>query len=282
MKHDEGFFRGAGGLRLYFQSWIPEEPARALLAIVHGFGEHSGRYVNVIHRLVPRGYAVYGMDLRGHGRSPGPRGHITRWGEYREDLRGFLGWIHREAYPGLSCFLLGHSMGGLIAAEYALRQPEGLKGLILSAPLLRQARISPFLFLLSRILSRVWPGFAMETKLDVTKLSRDPRVVKAYQDDPFVHGRGTARLGTEIGTTMTWTHAHAGHLQVPLLILHGGADQLVPKEGSRLFYENVRFSDKTRLEYPGGFHELHNDTISQRVLDDLGEWLEKHLGHHGG
>ncbi|MGQ9629309.1 MAG: lysophospholipase [bacterium] len=277
MEHSEGTFRGAGGLDLYYQFWRPEGgECRAVLAIVHGFGEHSGRYTSVVNYLAPRGFAIYGFDNRGHGRSPGQRGYINSWSEYREDVRAFLRMV-REQEPGQPLFLMGHSIGGLIALECALHHPEGLRGVIASGPTLGRVGISPFLLILSRILSWVWPRFTMDTKLDSSAISRDPAVVKAYREDPLVHGKGTARLGTEMTAAVDWTQAHAADLQVPLLILHGEADRLAPPEASLAFFEKVTFPDKERYEYKGGYHEPHNDINREQVLADLLQWLERHL-----
>jgi len=276
MNHSEGTFEGFGGLPLYYQRWRPEGEPKAVLAIVHGFGEHSGRYTHVVNHLVPQGYAIYGFDLRGHGRSPGQRSYINRWAEFREDVRAFLTFVQGQE-PGRPLFLLGHSMGGLIVLEYVLHDPEGLQGVIASGPALAQVGVSPFLMALSRLLSRIWPRFTIETKLDATAISRDPAVVEAYVNDPLVHSVGTARLGAEMTAAMEWVNAHAAELRVPLLILHGGADRLVPPEASRAFFERVALEDKTRHEYEGYYHEPHNDVGWERPLADLEAWLEEHL-----
>ncbi|HEY74831.1 MAG TPA: alpha/beta hydrolase [Thermoflexia bacterium] len=276
MNHSEGTFQGYGGLELYYQRWRPEGEPKAVLVIVHGFGEHSGRYGNVVDWLVPKGYAVYGFDLRGHGRSPGQRGYIHRWAEYREDVRAFLTFV-QEQEPGRPLFLMGHSMGGLIVLDYALHHPEGLQGVIGSGPALAQTGVSPFLVALGRLFSRFWPRFGLDTKLDATAISRDPAVVDAYVNDPLVHSVATARLGAEMTETMEWVNAHAADLRVPLLILHGGADRLVPPEASRAFLERVALEDKTYHEYEGYYHEPHNEVGWERPLADLEAWLEDHL-----
>ena len=208
MNHSENTFSGFKGLKLYYQCWRPEGEPRTTLAIVHGFGEHSGRYGNVVDWFVPKGYAVYAFDLRGHGRSPGPRGYVSRWAVFREDVKAFLELVH-EQEPGQAVFLLGHSMGGLIVLEYALHYPEGLTGVIASGPLLAQANMSPSLVTLSKILSGVLPWLTLDTKLDATSISRDPAVVETYVNDPLVHSLGTPRLGTELTRAIEWTQAHA-------------------------------------------------------------------------
>ncbi len=276
MEHREGSFRGAGGLELYDQCWRPEGEPRAVLAVVHGFGEHSGRYMNVVDRLVPRGYAVWSFDHRGHGRSPGQRGYINEWSEFREDVRAFLRTV-ADQERGRPLFLMGHSLGGLIVLEYALHYPEGLKGVIASAPALGQVGISPFLLTMSRVLSRLLPRFSLDTGLDASAISRDPEVVRAYKEDPLVHSKGTPRLGTEMGKAIEWVQSHAGEFRLPLLVLQGEADRLVPPEASRAFFEKVTFPDKEWHGYAGGYHEPHNDITRDQALSDLESWLERHL-----
>lgn len=276
MKHLEGSFRGSGNLDLFYQSWHPEDQPRAALALVHGFGEHSGRYPNVVNHFVPRGYAVYGFDHRGHGRSPGQRGHINAWSEYRDDVRAFVQLVTARESPR-PIFLWGHSLGGLIVLEYALHYPEGLRGVIASAPLLGQAGISPILIALARVLSRVAPTFSLSTGLDATTLSRDPAVVKAYTSDPLVHSLGTPRLSTEISAAQTWTLAHASEWRVPLLLFFGTADRLVPPENTRKFFDAITFPDKHKIEYEGAYHETHNDIIHAQVMADVEQWLQTHL-----
>jgi alpha-beta hydrolase superfamily lysophospholipase len=276
MQHTEGSFRGVDGLELYCQAWRPEAAPRAVLAVTHGFGEHSGRYKNVVDHFVPRGYAVYGFDLRGHGRSPGKRGFIRSWSDYRGDTAAFLKMV-AEKEPRRPLFLYGHSLGGLIVLDYVLHTPEGLKGVIASGPSLGAPGISPFLLAVSRILSVILPSFAMDTKLDATTISRDPLVVKAYKEDPLVHSMGTARLGGEMNATVLWTQAHAQDIRLPLLIVQGAEDRLAPAPDSRRFFDHVTYADKERIEYPGGFHEPHNDIEHPKVMADIERWVERHL-----
>lgn len=276
MIHQEGTFSGYGGLALYHQCWQPEGNPRAVLAITHGHGEHSGRYGNVANWFVPRGYAIYAFDLRGHGRSAGARGYVERWDEFREDVAAFLALV-REREPGRPLFLIGHSMGGLIALEYVLHYPQGLAGVIVSGPLLSRPGISPLLITLSKVLSRLAPRLALKTGLDVTALSRDPAVVAAYVNDPLVHSFGTARLGTELAGAVAWTQAHAADLALPCLIVHGGSDRICPPEGSRIFFENVVLTDKERQVYEGYYHEVFNDVGKEQVLAAVEAWVRRHL-----
>jgi alpha-beta hydrolase superfamily lysophospholipase len=276
MQHSEATFEGAGGLTMYCQKWQPAEKARAVMAIIHGFGEHSGRYMNTVNHFVPIGFTVYGFDHRGHGKSEGKRGHIMKWSEFRQDVHNFLGII-RDRESDLPLFLLGHSMGGLIVLEYVLHHQENIRAIIASSPLLAQPAISPFLMLLSRILSKIWPGFSIDTKLDVNSLSRDAQVIRAYQEDPLVHSTASARLGTELTAAIDWTHTHAPEFKLPLMIVQGDADSLVPTQGSHKFFHNLTISDKEIHMYDGGYHEPHNDIDKAIVLNDIEQWIKKHL-----
>jgi alpha-beta hydrolase superfamily lysophospholipase len=276
VQHSEGTFTGAGGVMLYYQRWLPDGMPRAAVAVVHGFGEHSGRYTNVVNQLTPAGYAVYAMDLRGHGRSPGQRGYINAWAEYRDDVGAFLRLVSQEQ-PMLPLFLMGHSLGGVIALEYAEHHPEGLRGVVASGPLLGQPGVSPILLALAQILSRIWPRFSLTTGVDASALSRDLAVAVAYRADPLVHDRGTARLGTELSAAQARTLAGASAFKPPLLIIHGGADRLSPPEASRIFFERAPGPDKERHEIPGGYHEPHNDTSRAQALDILRRWLDRHV-----
>ncbi len=277
MKHWEGDFQGAGNLTLYTQGWDPEDAPRAILAIVHGLGEHSGRYGNIVNGLIPRHYSVYGYDHRGHGRSQGQRGHILSWAEYRNDLRHFLQMI-KERQPGRPTFLLGHSMGALIVLDYIMRNPEGVKGAIVSgSPIKATGATKSYLIIIAWVLSRVWPGFSLDLGLDKSAISRDPTVVKAYEEDPLVHGKATPRWGTEFMATAEWVKGRAAEIKMPLLMLHGETDRLSLAEGARQFFEQIPFPDKELHIYPGSYHEPHNDLDSRQVISDLEAWVARHL-----
>ncbi len=277
IEHHDGTFTAPDGLELYYQTWVePEIPMRGEVAIVHGLGEHSGEYEHVIERLAPAGFAVYGFDLRGHGRSPGKRAFIRTWDDYRQDVRVFLNLIAGNK-TGQPCFLLGHSLGGIIILDYALRYPEGLAGVVAISPAIGELGFSPALRALARVISRVWPSFSLGTGLDASAISRDPEVIAAYRSDPLVHDRGTARLGVQSERTVDFIHSHAADLCVPLLIQHGDADRITKPDGSRRFIANVTEADKTLIEYPGAYHQVHNDLGHETATADLLAWLERHL-----
>lgn len=273
----KGTFSGAGPMQLHYQGWRPRESSpRAVVAFVHGFGAHGAMHDRLVETLLGQRYAVYTFDLRGMGRSPGPRGYIRDWSEYREDVGAFLRLI-AEREPGQALFLAGESLGGLIALEYAEHHPDGLRGVIALSPLLTQPGIHPFLFTLARVLSRVWPCFSLNTGLNFEGTSRDAAAVQRMKDDPLVHSRGTARLGTEIPAAILRTQAGAADLSLPLLLLLGDADTVVPPEGGRAFFQNVRHDDKELREYGGGYHMLSHDLCAEEVVHDLETWIERHL-----
>ncbi len=277
MDHFEGTFQGHGGVELYYQRWRPVATPKAALVVLHGFGEHSGRYGNVVDWFLPRGYVVYAFDMRGHGRSPGQRGYIESYAELRDDLRALLDVIRGEERAG-AVFLLGHSQGALTALNYALHDPTELAGVIASGPTLDvDLPVSPVLIWLAKILSNIWPTFTLEVGLDATALSRDTAVVEAYVDDPLVHGKGTSRLGTEVMAAIDWTQAHAAELALPCLIVQGSDDRLAAPKASQTFFENVTYADKERIEYDGYYHEVFNEPGKDKVLADVEAWLERHL-----
>lgn len=275
----EGTFEGVGGLKLYYQSWQPQDNLKAILVVVHGLGGHSSKYGNLVQHLIPKQYAIYALDMRGHGRSPGQRGYINSWAEFREDLRKFLQLVQTQQ-PQCPIFLLGHSLGSVVVLDYVLRYPQEaavLQGVITLAPSLGKVGVPKVKLLIGQLMSRIWPRFSLNTGLDLAAGARDEKVLAAYAQDSLRHTLGTARLATEFLDTVAWVNSHATKWQLPLLILHGGADRVTLPESSKFFYEQVSCADKTRIEYPEAYHELQDDLNYQEVLADLENWMEKHL-----
>jgi acylglycerol lipase len=281
-EHREGRFSGVNGLPLYYQFWRPADRSpRAVLVNLHGLGDHSGLYPNLSDYFPGRGIALYAYDLRGNGRSPGQRAYLRGWHEYSGDLRAFLDRV-REWEGERPLFLLGNSLGGLIVLDHALSQPAGLAGVIAAAPPLGKLGVPPLLMALGRVMSRVLPRFSLEVGMDLTGLARDPAVVESVLADPFFHRRGTARLSTEVTATIARVQERAAKLAVPLLMLHGSDDRMVPPEGSRTFFAKVSYPDREFREYPGAYHGLFADLNHAEVLDDLGRWIDLHLPARAG
>lgn len=281
-RHDEGHREIAPGRSAYWQAWLPpqeqaREQARALVVIVHGVHEHSARYAHVGARLAAVGFAVYAADHRGHGRSDGRRGNIERMALIVADLSSFVRFA-RERHPGLPVFMIGHSLGGLIALNWVTESGALLDGLVVSGPAVQPAVGSALLKQLAGALSTVVPNLGVVALDADQKISRDPEVVRAYQEDPLVyHGKLKARTGAEILAAMASLPARLPRLSLPLLILHGTADQICAPAGSTLVRDNVSSRDTTLIQYPGLYHELFNEPERNQILTDLITWLTHHL-----
>ncbi|MFN2274227.1 MAG: lysophospholipase, partial [Anaerolineales bacterium] len=273
MQHNEFEFSGDGGLQLWGQNWLPDGSARAVFGIVHGLGEHSGRYINLLEPLTQAGFELWSYDLRGHGRSPGQRGHIQHWSEYHNDLGQFLAHV-RKAQPGKPVFLFGHSLGANIVAEYVIRETPELAGVILSGLAVDPVGVAtPTLIMIARLLSRIWPTFTLASGLDSHAISRIPEAVEAYQQDPMVHDRSTVRFATEGLGAIDYIKANASRMDLPLLVVHGAEDRIVAVSGSQAFFDAVGSRDKELWILPDRFHEPHNDLGSVEYIDKLRAWL---------
>ena len=277
MKHQEGVFMGVRKTSLYYQGWLPEGEIRAVLLVVHGLAEHSGRYMNLVNRFVPLGYAVYGIDHIGHGRSEGRRLYVDRFVDFTEPLGTYADMV-RCWNPGKPLFLVGHSMGGLIGALHLIARQEELAGAVLSGPAVKApGNVPRAVIFIGRMLSTLLPRLGL-VPLEAEGVSRDPAVVKAYLDDPLVCRRKmTARLGAELLGAMERIGTEANRIHLPLLILQGGADRLVDPSGARMLYDKAASPDKKLIVYEGFYHEVFNEPQHDRVLSDVEQWLEGHL-----
>jgi alpha-beta hydrolase superfamily lysophospholipase len=277
MRHIESKVKTSDGLNLYAQAWLPDGEPKAMLAFSHGQSEHIGRYAHVGAALAAAGYGLHMADLRGHGKSPGARGHIMGWQDYLNDFAAIREGA-RQAAPAAKQFLGGHSLGGLIALSAAVQNPPGYEGVIASAPLLRLAFEAPaWKAAMGRVLSGIVPGLTMSNELDASGLSHDRAIVEAYVSDPMVHGKVTARFFTEMLRAQVDTLQHARDLRLPLLVMHGAADPIVSPQASREFYEAAGSADKTLKLYDGLYHEIFNEPEKEQVLADLIAWLDAHL-----
>jgi acylglycerol lipase len=269
----EGRVVGAGDVELYWQAWLPPSP-RGVLLLCHGLGEHAGRYGNVVDAVVPDGWAVYGLDQRGHGLSGGRRAHIERYADFLTDFDVFRRTVVAR-HPDLPVVLLGHSMGGQIALAYALDHQDDLAGLVLSAPALAGDVVPKPVVPLLRALGRVAPRLRL-AGIDVTKISKDPAVVAAYQADRLVHhGKPTLALGLSIVGQFAVLPERARDLTLPLLLQHGSVDALTDPVGTRLLAATAGSADKTVLWYDGLWHEIYNEPERARPLADLRAWLRR-------
>jgi alpha-beta hydrolase superfamily lysophospholipase len=273
-----GTFIGKGGVELYFQKWTKEKPS-GILVIIHGVGEHSGRYRNIIRELEKKSISIYSFDLRGHGRSGGKRGHIDSFMDYIEDIRIFIKLIRGE-HEKLPILMLGHSMGGLIALKYLLEHPKDLRGLILSSPYLKLAvKVPGWKSFPGRLLSGVVPGLSMPTGLDPGELSSDKEVVDAYINDPLVHSLVSARWFTETTAAREECMVRGNELKIPALIFHGKKDNIVDCRGTEEFYKNCNPKHCTLHLFDALKHETMNETEPERekVLKMVSDWIGKKI-----
>lgn len=275
MRHYEHQLTLPDGSQRFAQAWEVAQP-RAVVALVHGLGEHSGRYTNLVPALNEHHISVYALDHLGHGRSPGKRGFVQRWSDLTDGVDALVGWARTQA-GNQPLFVYGHSLGGLIALDYTLDHQGGTRGLILSAPGLSSDGLSPVLVTASKILSRVAPGLALATGLPVTGISRDPAVQAAYTNDKLNHAVGTPRLATESFAAVKRVRARGADLRLPLLLIHGAADPIVPLQASTTFFNTVASSDKTLIPYLDVVHEPHNDLGWQQVVADVTNWIGIHI-----
>jgi alpha-beta hydrolase superfamily lysophospholipase len=276
-----GTVRTDDGVDLALYRWPCAAPVRATVALLHGLAEHAGRYGTLAERLNATGIEVVALDLRGHGRSPGERTWIASFDEYLLDARALLSAAAREGAP---LFLMGHSMGGTIAARFAIerldafaREVHPVSGLVLSSPALAPGKDVPrWMLAASRIVSRLWPRYPA-MKIEPALLSRDANVVEANRADPHVHHAGIpARTGAEILAAMAYIEHGRSSLRLPVYIFHGTADKLTEPEGSRAFATHVGSIDRTLTLYDGAYHETMNDLDGESVIEALKQWILMH------
>ena len=275
MEHTSAQFAAADGLLLTRQEWRSKSEPAAVLAVVHGYGEHGGRYRGLAEDMVPRGCDVHVYDLRGHGLSGGRRGHLGCFADYLDDTAVFLKAV-REEQPGRPVYLLGHSLGGLIAAAYVEDRPgDAPAGLILSSPFLRLGMpVPPLKLHAARLLSLVAPAVNIGNTLDPAELSHDQDVVSAYRIDPLNHHVATARWAAEVVAAQSAALSAAHRIRLPLLLLYADADAVADPQACRDLFERAASPDKTVHCYEGFYHEIFNDTGRDAVFADLATWLE--------
>lgn len=276
--HNVGTFIGKGGVEIFFQSWNVPKP-KGVVIIVHGLGEHSGRYENLLEKMKGKGVSFFAPDHRGHGRSGGKRGHVMSFMEYVFDLKLLVDFI-RDDYEKIPLFLLGHSMGGVIALKYAFTYQEDIDGLIISsAGLVPVLEVPKWKESLGRFFSRRMPGLTMPSGLPAEAISRDNAVVKAYEDDPLVHDKVSSRWFTEFTDSGQECLDRAGELKVPILLFHGTEDGLVHPRGTEQIYEGASSRDKELYLFDGLYHETMNELPEdrERVLNMVSGWILKRI-----
>jgi acylglycerol lipase len=277
LRHLEDWLQGAGGLRIYWQAWLPDSEARASVVLAHGAAEHSGRYAHVGRALGDAGYALYALDHRGHGRSEGRRANIGRIEYVVSDLLSLIDLVTGRD-GGRRPYLLGHSMGGAVAIACAVEHQDSISGLLVSGALASNEAAPAPTRALARVASALIPNLGAYA-IDPEAVSRDPEVVRSYEADPLNHhGKLPARTVGELISTVGRFPEQLPSLHLPLLVMHGGADRLIPVAGSRMVAELAGSEDETLIVYDGLYHEILNEPERDRVIADVVRWLDDRAG----
>ena len=255
--------------------WVPENVERVLL-LVHGLGEHIGRYQHVAGYFNARNTAVLGTDARGHGKSDGKRGHALNYDVLMADVKLSVENATNQ-FPGVPIIIYGHSMGGNLVANYILRHDsQPFAGAILSSTWFKLAFEPPaFKVALGKLMSGIYPAFTQDNELDANDLSRDPAVVRAYEDDPLVHSKISASMFFHVYEAGYWALENADKLNIPVLVTHGSIDKLTSAEASKEFADKAG-ANATFQIWEGMPHEPHNDPEKEKVLECWNSWIVEH------
>lgn len=275
MVHDEFEIVTVDGLTLYGQSWLPDNEMSCILCVVHGLGDHSGRYVHFARFMNIQKYGVFTMDLRGHGRSEGKKGHTTNYGYLLSDVEQLL-IETRLRYQEMPIILFGHSLGANIVANFILRhKSKEITGIILSAPWF--ALKSPptrHLEFLTRTLSKIMPAMCITEGTDPVALSKDPEVGMDFLKDPLVHDKISLKMYVAASDAARWAVEHANLLSYPTLVQHGDEDPLTSWTASKKFAENAGKIAEFVL-WNGLRHEPHNEVEKRDFFESQSVWIEK-------
>jgi acylglycerol lipase len=268
-----GSLKSADGTKLAYRAW-PKSGADTTFAVVHGLGEHSGRYARFAEAMAKHGMSTYALDLRGHGESEGQRGHVDSWSQWTDDVSAFVS--HVQNLVGADAVPLGHSFGGaaLLSTVLAGKLPNSKRFAVSSPALKLRLQTPAWKTAVAPFASKVVPRLAMDNEVDPATVSRIPEVVAAYRDDPLVHSRISSRMYTEWQNATADILGRAGQIKIPFLILAGTADPLIDPEGSRRLHELAPSLSELHL-LEGRYHEPFNDLGSDEVFQLVADWVHR-------
>ncbi len=283
MKDNSTFLTASDGHKLFVRQWQDplnmgdkNDAPKAVIALIHGFGEHSGRYNHVADFFNQNQYAVVALDNRGHGKSDGKRGHAPSFDTYLNDIHIFIDFI-KTNYKNIPLFLWGHSMGGNLVLNVILRKKPDVKGAVVTGPWIQLAfEPKPILITLGKLMRRIHPTFTQASNLTVQHISTDPSVVKAYQDDPLVHTQISASAGMGLQEGAAWLNQFSGEMPIPLLIMHGADDKIIAQHASEAFSKRLK-GDVTYRKWADMYHEIHNEPDKEQVFEYALGWLDAQL-----
>jgi acylglycerol lipase len=275
MSYNASAMQTKENIELFQQIWKPDGDINAVISLIHGLGEHSSRYKHVAEYYQSKGYVVAAFDLRGHGKSQGQRGHYASLETALDDIKVFIDSTTAQ-FPGKPVFLYGHSLGGVMVLNYAIKIKNNLTGVIATSPGLATGdKVAPWKLSLGKLLYSVLPTFSMANGLDVENISRDKEVVRKYKADPLVHDQITARFGLDFLNAGLWASEHAKEFKLPLLLMYGTGDHIVSGEAIRAFAASA--PNVTFREWDGYFHELHNEPEKAEVFEFTDQWMQSLL-----
>ena len=261
-------------LKFYGRVWDIEKP-KAVICLVHGMGEHCSRYDHMANYYNDRGFSLITYDQRGHGKTEGRRGHTPAYKNYLDDASAFVKQAE-ERYPNVPMVLYGHSMGGNVVLNYILTQDSNFSALVTTGPWIKLAFEPPAVMLaIGKLLRNIVPGFTQGNGLKVEHLSHDNQIVKAYIDDPLVHDKVTSAAGIDIMKAGDWLTQYTGEMPIPALIMHGADDQITSAKASKAFAEKI--NNVAYKEWPGLYHEIHNELNKEEVYQYAIDWINKEL-----
>jgi alpha-beta hydrolase superfamily lysophospholipase len=277
LKPTQDFLRLSDRQELFYRVYGPSRP-KGVLIILHGLGEHSGRYDDFAKFISGTGWKVYLYDQRGHGKTPGLRSYVESFHVLVDDLHQFVEFVTTQE-SRRKPFLMGHSFGGQVVINYLTQYPAEVRGVILSSPNIRLAMAVPWIKkFLGRWVSCLLPSFSVPNDINPRWISHDKKIVQAYQDDPLVQNRITLRLGNELLSNLEKVPGLAPKIKTPILLFQGSADKVTCPDGTKEFYQKIPGKDKELKIYPGFFHETLNEQGRKQVYHDVAKWLEKRVG----
>lgn len=278
MKTEENYFEGKYNKKIFYRKWLPEGSRKATLMIAHGLNEHSERYINVANKVVPEKIAVYAVDHIGQGRSEGMKAYIKDFTDYTDNLKQFFDEFVKKESENKPVLLLGHSMGSIIAMNYILLHPEGIKALVLSGTGAKVGGISNFMAGLLKAVATVFPKMYFDSPQPLDDvLSRDMEVTRKYKEDPMCGGKLTLSLAKAMNNSLKLAYMNAQNIKLPTLVQCGAKDVIF--DGKKELFDKIGSKDKELKIYDGLLHEVYNELKEDReiVLNDLLVWLNNHI-----
>lgn len=271
-------FRSKDNLKLFGRAWLStNSKIKGVVNLIHGLGEHSGRYEHVAEAFTQAGYHLTAFDLRGHGLSEGKKGFSPSWDHLLDDMELFLTESQKQLDLDLPQFLYGHSLGANLVLTYGLQRKPDLSGIIATGPAIKLAFEPPkFKLFVGKVLANIAPSFSMSNELERAALSRDAAVVKAYEDDVYVHDRISARLAMDLFASGQYALDHAENFHLPLLLMHGTCDRINLYSASKEFAARGN-GNISLILYDDCYHEIHNDLDKEQVIQNMVTWLDQKI-----